>query len=277
MKTRKRVTGALLGIAVAALVCAALFPIVWIFLTSLKQPIDTISMPPKFLFSPTLYNYRELLFEGDIAFGFYFANSAVITVASTLVSMVLACLAGYSLARLRPRGSGGISMGILAARMLPPIVLVVPLYLITSSIGLLDTRISLIVPYIALNIPLATWMMRSYFLDLPPALEEAGLIDGCNWFTAFLKVIMPISTPGVAATGIFSFVLSWNDFVLALPLTITNAVPLPIVASRVRVEEGVLWGRLGAISIILIVPVVVYTFFAQKYLVAGLTAGSVKE
>lgn len=277
MKTKKSFGDFLLDIVVIVLICFSLFPLAWIFITSLKLPIDTIAIPPKFIFKITFENYIDLFYDSKIPFLKYFSNSAIITVSSTLTSIVIACLAGYSLARLRPKGSNNISMAILGARMLPPIVLVVPLYLIIGNMGMLDTKIALIVPYTALNIPLATWMMRSYFLDLPVQLEEAALIDGCNWFTTFLRIIIPISTPGIAATGIFSFVLSWNDFVLALPLTTTNAVPLPIIASRVRVEEGVLWGRLGAISIILALPVLIYIFFAQKYLVSGLTAGAVKE
>ena len=276
MIRRKKRNSLVMAIICLFLSLVTLFPVIWIFMTSLKRPIDTVAIPPRFIFTPTLQNYIELLTEGTIAFSFYFMNSVVIAGTSTLFSLVIACFAGYSLARLRPRGNKTISMGILSARMLPPIVLVVPLFLMFSNIGMLDTRMALIIPYTALNIPLATWMMPSYFLDLPEALEEAALIDGCNWFTAFIRVIAPVSTPGIAATGIFSFILSWNDFLLALPLTLTRAVPLPIVASRVRVDEGILWGRLGAISIILILPVVFYTFFAQKYLVSGLTAGSTK-
>lgn len=258
------------------LVAASVFPLFWIMLVSLKPAQLTISWPPRLFFPPTLDNFRELLASERIPFRAYFVNSLVIAGTSTLLSISVASLAGYGLARLKPRGHAGLSMLILGARMLPPISLVVPLYLITSGLRLLDTRIALIVPYIALNIPLATWMMRSYFLDLPKDLEEAAEIDGCGRLATFLRIFVPIAAPGIAATAIFSFVLSWNEFLLALPLTTARAVPLPVVASRVRVEEGILWGRLGAITTILLAPVITFTLVTQRYLVSGLTAGSVK-
>jgi multiple sugar transport system permease protein len=275
MKRRDRPFLAAKIVLAAALVTATIFPLAWIILTGFKAPAEVISRPPRLLFSPSLENFDSLFRSEDIPFQRYFMNSLVITTTSTAVSIVIATLAGYALARLLPRAKA-IALAILGARMLPPIGLVVPIYLIVSSLRLLDTRIALIVPYVALNIPLATWMMRSYFLDLPKDLEEAAEIDGCGRFSTFLLIFVPLAAPGIAATAIFSFILAWNEFLLALPLTTSQAVPLPIVASRVRVEEGILWGRLGAITTILLAPVVVFTLFTQKYLVSGLTAGSVK-
>jgi len=278
---RRAALAALAYAAVAVLLVIVLFPIVWILLTGFKTQMDAFSLPPKWVFRPTVENYVGIFHTvgnlREIPFATYFWNSVVVTLCSTVLSLGVALFAGYSLARLRPRGSGAIGLGILAVRMLPPIVLVVPLYVLCQRAGLLDTVWALIFPYTALNIPLATWLLRSFLQDLPRGLEEAAMVDGCSPFGAFWRVIVPLAAPGLAATAVFSFILGWNDLVLALPLTTFHAPTLPILASRVRVDEGVLWGRLGAVATVLIVPVLLFTFAAQRYIVRGLAAGAVKE
>jgi multiple sugar transport system permease protein len=139
-----------------------------------------------------------------------------------------------------------------------------------------DTLPALIIPYTALTIPLATFMMYGFFLDLPRELEEAALVDGCTRITAFWRVILPLTAPGLAATAIFTSLLPWNDLVFALPLTTLESTTLPVIASRVRVEEGILWGQLGAVASIMTIPVVIFTFFVQRHIVQGLTGGAVK-
>jgi len=278
---RRAALAALAYAAVAVLLVIVLFPIVWILLTGFKTQMDAFSLPPKWVFRPTVENYVGIFHTTgnlrEIPFATYFWNSVVVTLSSTALSLVVALFAGYSLARLAPRGAGAIGLGILAVRMLPPIVLVVPLYVLCQRAGLLDTVWALIFPYTALNIPLATWLLRSFLQDLPRGLEEAAMVDGCSPFGAFWRVIVPLAAPGLAATAVFSFILGWNDLVLALPLTTFHAPTLPILASRVRVDEGVLWGRLGAVATVLIVPVLLFTFAAQRYIVRGLAAGAVKE
>ena len=264
------------------IVVFTVLPLIWIFLTSFKNDLDTLAYPPLFIFKPTFKNYLDLLVRGlrSESGGSMlkpFWNSAVVTVSSTAISLAIACLAGYSLARLRPKGGNILMLAILGARMLPPIVLVIPVFQIMHSFRLLDSLVALIVPYTALNIPLATWMMYSFFLDLPFQLEEAAMVDGCTKLAAFRKIILPLTAPGLAATAIFGFVLAWNDLIFALPLTTFQAVTLPVIASRVRVEEGVLWGQLGAVASIMTIPVVIFTFAVQKHIIKGLTAGAVKE
>jgi multiple sugar transport system permease protein len=250
-------------------------------MTSFKPRLLVLTRPPTFVFPPTLENYELLFVERagtlrQVPFHRYFVNSIVVTLATTVFSVGFACLAAYSLARLRPRGAQQISLLILGVRMLPPIVLVVPIFILYTRFGLLDTRLGLILPYTALNIPLATWMLQSFFLDLPKELEDAAMVDGCTRLGAFWRVILPLAGPGLAATAVFSFILAWNDLLFALPLTTSKAVTLPVIAARVRVEEGILWGRLGAITSILIFPVVVFTLLVQRYIVRGLTAGAIK-
>ncbi|AYY12484.1 carbohydrate ABC transporter permease [Actinobacteria bacterium YIM 96077] len=269
---RKSAGYAILGVTVLV----ALTPIVWLALTSVKSATDLIAWPPKIFFSPTLDNYREIFQTRQIPVSRYFVNSVVVTLVSTVVSVALAAFAAYALSRLRPRGHRFIGLLILSVRMLPPIALVSPLFLIASRLDVLDTRLALILPYIALNIPLATWMLQGFFMDLPRELEEAALVDGCGYIRTFLLIILPLTGPGLAAVSVFSFVLAWSDLVLALPLTRSDAATLPVLASSVRTEEGIQFGQLGVIAMLIVIPVALFTVVVRRWLVRGVTAGAVK-
>jgi multiple sugar transport system permease protein len=273
--------GRMLGNALAVLLTiwialVVALPIVWLVLTSFKSGPDIVSQQPVFAFTPTLDNYLAIAQGGGAPIIEAMINSIVVSLVSTIISVMLAAMAAYSLARLRPPGHQFLGLAIFGARMLPPVALVIPLFLAANWIGQLDTRLSLIVPYIALSIPLGTWMLQGFFLDLPKELEEAALVDGAGHLQAFLRVILPLAGPGLAAVSIFSFSLSWNDLVLALPLTSDRAITLPVIASRIRTDEGILWGQLGAITTIIMLPMLLFTFIVQRWLIRGLTAGAVK-
>jgi ABC-type sugar transport system, permease component len=273
---RSKIAELFIGVMIFAAITASLFPILWSVIGSFKSPMDIISIKPKFVFRPTLENFVDI-FSSNRPLLRYLYNSVIISVTSTVLAVFFASLAGYSLARIRPRGYNFISLSMVATRVLPPVVIIVPIFLFYSNTGLLDTQIGLILPYLALNIPLATWMMRSFFIDLPEELEEAASIDGCGRLATFFIIILPLTAPGIAATSLFCFILAWNDLVLALPLTSSNAAPLPVVASMARAEEGLQWGRIGAIICIMVVPVFVFTLAVMKFMIAGLAMGSVKE
>lgn len=280
MTKRRRLPslGAIVAVLVAAWAAAAvLLPIGWLVLTSFKQPLDIAAQHPVFLFTPTLDNYRAVLTPGKFSIVSAMANSLLVSTVSTVAVVMLAAMAAYGLTRLRPPGHGVLGLLIFSIRMLPPVALVLPLFFFASRIGMLDTRLSLILPYVALSLPLATWMLQGFFLDLPRELEEAAAIDGASQIQAFLRVILPLVTPGLGAVAIFSFSLAWNDLVLALPLTSERAITLPVVASRVRTDEGMLWGQLGAITTIIMLPMLAFTCLAQRWLVRGLTAGATKS
>jgi len=254
-----------------------LIPLVWIALTSIKPAAVLAQFGPTFSFTPTWEHYSGLFTDGLSSQVFRAGvNSLIAAVVSTIVSVALATLAAYSLARLRPRGHQRVLMGILALRMLPPVALIVPFFLIARWFNSVDTLPALIVPYTALAIPLGTWMLYGFFLDLPQELEEAAMIDGATRVQAFLKIILPLAGPGLAAVSIFSFSLAWNDLVLALPLTNDAAVTLPVIASLVRSDQGILWGQLGALTVLLMLPMIVFTVIVQRWLVSGLTSGAVK-
>jgi multiple sugar transport system permease protein len=267
----------LIGLCVITVILFTVFPLAWMVLTSLKPANIAVSYPPKFFFIPTLEHYGQLLSgSGGEVLGRAFINSILTTGISMIVTLLIACPAAYSLSRLKPAGGAAMIVFIIGVRMLPPIVLVVPLFRIFQAMGLTDTQTALIIPYVGLSVPLATWMMIGFFLNLPRELEEAAMIDGCGRIKAFWHVILPLAAPGLAATSIFTGLLAWNDLVFSLPLTTVDAVTLPVIASRMRVEEGVLWGQLGAVSTIMIIPVVLLTFFVQRHIVQGIASGAVK-
>ena len=267
-------------VALAVLIVMAagtVFPIAWLVLTGFKPASSIVSPTPELFFEPVFDNYAKILSGGlNSPIVVAIVNSIFVAVVSTFFAMVLSAMAAYGLARLRPRGHRFLSILVLGFKVLPPIAMIVPLFLISSRLHIVDTQIALILPYLALSIPFATWLLFGFFQDLPSELEEAALIDGSTWFGAFVRVVLPLAAPGLAATAVFSFSLAWNDLALALALTRDSAFTLPVLASQVRTEEGIQWGMLGATATIMIIPMLIFTIFASKHLVSGLSSGAVK-
>ena len=264
------------GIALALFV--TLFPIYWIALNSFKLNIDIFAVPPVwFDFTPTGANYHATYVERN--FASFALNSLVIAVATTIVSLALGTMAGYALARFRYPGSTKfhLSFWILSTRMMPPIVTVIPLFIFFNFLDMLNTKWAVIIAYTAFNLPFATWMMKSYFQDLPVELEEAAMVDGDTRWGAFLRVALPLSRPGLAATAIFCVIISWNEFLLALVLTQTEqSQTLPIgIAGRVT-QYTTHWGEISAAGFLAAIPIMVFAFIVQKHLVRGLSFGAVK-
>lgn len=267
-------------VALAVLIVMAagtVFPIAWLVLTGFKPAGSIVSPTPELFFAPVFDNYAKILAGGlNSPIVVAIVNSIFVAVVSTFFAMVLSAMAAYGLARLRPRGHRFLSILVLGFKVLPPIAMIVPLFLISSRLQIVDTQVALILPYLALSIPFATWLLFGFFQDLPSELEEAALIDGSTWFGAFVRVVLPLAAPGLAATAVFSFSLAWNDLALALALTRDTAFTLPVLASQVRTEEGIQWGQLGATATIMIIPMLIFTVFASKHLVSGLSSGAVK-
>jgi len=264
----------LVGWVVVTLLClTALLPLVWLGVVSLMPQAAVASVRPK-SFTPTLDNYVEI-FSTDALLR-VFLNSVIISGTATFVAVVVGVLGAYAVARLRPRGHMAIAALILSTRLLPPLALVVPTYIAASKLMMLDSRPTLILPYAALATPMAMWIVQGAFLDLPKELEEAALVDGCNRFQAFYSIVLPLAAPAIAAAAIMSFILAWNDLLLALPLTLQESVTLPVFASQATTDIGIAWGRLGATTVVMIAPVAIFTYFAQRWIVSGLTAGAAK-
>jgi multiple sugar transport system permease protein len=270
----KRLNQALVYALVILAVFLSLAPLIYLALTSFKEPELAFAIPPVWKFTPTLINYEEVLFSTD--FTKYFMNSVVTALSTTAIALILGTLAAYGFSRFRFRGHFWLRMSSLIPQMLPPIAIVVPLYVLFSRLDWIDTRQSLIISYLTFTIPLSTWMMVGFFDDVPVELEEAAMIDGCSRFGALVRVSMPLAIPGVAATAILAFLYCWNEFLYAVILTGRNARTLPVIITSFMTNKSVLWGRIAASGTLVLIPVLIFALLAQRYLVRGLARGAVK-
>ena len=261
------------GVTVCALF---LLPIAWMVLTSLKQQRDIFTTPPKLFFTPTLDTYITYLTNHDLPARML--NTLIVAGGAGLVSIVAGSMAGYALARIRLRGATTIGILILLSRGVPPIALAVPMFLVARAMGLLDHHITLILAYCTFLIPYVMWLMRGFFKALPEELEEAAKIDGCTRFGAFLRIIVPISLPGLLSTLIFSIILAWEELLFALVLTNRAASTVPVVISGIAGDtvNGANWGALTAVGTMTVIPVVIFALLVQKWLIQGLADGATK-
>ncbi|MFI5015391.1 MAG: carbohydrate ABC transporter permease [Hyphomicrobiales bacterium] len=250
-----------------------LFPYLWMVLTGFRRPVDTLTMPPKFIFMPTLDGFDAIFSE--VKFQNYLGHSVIVAVSATLIVAAVAAPAAYALTHLRLRG-GVFLAAILVARMVPGIAIVVPIYLAASRLGQLDTYGVLIVIYTAFNLPFAIWLLRGFFREIPSEVREAAIIDGCGELQVFRKIILPLVSTGLVATSVFVFIAAWNEFLFALALTNAHTATAPLAIIGFRNEYGVQWGEIGAAALMISSPVVLFAVVMQKYLVRGLTMGSVK-
>lgn len=264
----------LVYILVIMAVLLSIAPIVYIAITSFKEPELTFAIPPVWNFQPTLKNYEEVLSSTN--FGKYFANSIFVALAATGIALFLGTLAAYGFSRFRFRGHFWLKMSSLIPQMLPPIAIVVPLYVLFSRLDWIDTRQALVISYLTFTIPLSTWMMIGFFDDVPIELEEAAMIDGCSRFGALIRVSLPLAIPGMAATAILAFLYCWNEFLYAVILTGRDARTLPVIITSFMTNKSVLWGRIAASGTLVLIPVLIFALFAQRYLVRGLAKGAVK-
>jgi multiple sugar transport system permease protein len=262
-------------LALTAMWCALasfyLFPYVWMVLTGFRRPVDTLQM--RFLFMPTLDGFDTVF--GEIGFQNYLLNSLLVAIPSTLMVVAIASPAAYALTQLKMRGRIFLT-AILVARMVPGIAILIPIYLAASYAGLLDTRGVLVCIYTAFNLPFAIWLLRGFFREVPAEIREAAIIDGCTEFGVFRRMMLPLLTGGLVTTGVFVFIAAWNEFLFALALTQSHAATAPLSIIGFRNEYGVQWGAIGAAALMISTPVVGFAVAMQKYLVRGLTMGSVK-
>jgi len=248
-------------------------PLLWVARTSFADKVVAYKIPPDLFFSPTLDNYREILLRFD--FGRFFLNSMVIALATTVIAVVIGSLAAYAIDRYRTGGAFA-PLAILATQMMPPIVLVIPFFLIFKRIGLADTHAGLVIAYLTFNLPYVVWLMMSFFKRVPKELDEAALIDGAGPFTVFWRIVMPAALPGIGAAMVLSFVLCWNEFLFALMLTGQETKTLPVAISSLVTQQGTAIGAVSASTMMAIAPMVVVYFAIRKLLVAGLGLGAVK-
>jgi multiple sugar transport system permease protein len=251
-----------------------LIPLYWMLNTSLKPSSDYLAIPPVWWpDEPTLVHYDAALFayrglEGLI-------NSIIVSSAATVLSALLGSLMAYSLARYNTGGQH-LSFWVLSQRFLPPIAIVLPVFLIYRNIGIYDTHIGLILAYTVFTLPVTVWMMFAYFRQMPRSLEEAALVDGCTRWRAMWTVAIPLAAPGIVAAAVFTFIACWTEFFFALVLTSRNAFTLPTVFRAFLSFQGAQYGEASALAIVSLVPSIVLGVLVQKHLVRGLTLGAIR-
>lgn len=252
------------------------FPFYWMVATSLRPNAElysrNVTLLPQEL---TLEHYQTEL--DRFQFGVRLRNSIVVASATTVLTMVVSSLGAFSVTRLRYRGRAAIARSILFVYLIPGSLLFIPLYIIVSSMGLTNTLLSLIVTYLTFSIPFCTWMLMGYFRNIPKDMEEAAMIDGCTRLQTFYKILLPLAAPGLVAAGIFAFTLSWNEFLFALIfITSSQLQTVPVGLASHIVADIYMWGPLMAGSTMAAIPVIILYMLAQRALVQGLFAGSVR-
>ncbi len=276
--------GLLIYLALILLSVWILFPFYWIFLTSIKTPVDVIAAPPKFVFEPTVENYKALFAQEQSSgyassrpdFLLFFKNSAILSIFSVLLSVAAGMPAAYILARYKFRGKEPLAFTFLSFRFAPALAVIIPLNILYQQVGLYNTYTGLILAYQVISLPLVIWIMRGYFQEIPLEIEESAMIDGCSWWGAFTRVAVPLAAPGLAATAVLAFIFCWNAFTFALILGSRETFPITVGAIQFISYESVLWGQMAAASLVSIVPQLIAAIFIQKYIVRGLTMGAVK-
>jgi sorbitol/mannitol transport system permease protein len=250
------------------------FPLLWMLLTAFKTEMQAIAIPPEIFFTPTLESFAEVNLRSDYAL--YARNSLITSVASTLIGLLIAAPAAYSMAFFRTHRTKDLLMWMLSTKMMPAVGALVPIYVMAQWSGLLDTLSGLTIVFTLSNLPIMVWMLYSCFKDIPNDILEASRMDGANLWHEFRYVVLPLTVGGFASTGLLCLVLAWNEAFWSLNLTSAKAGTLAALIASYSSPEGLFWAKLSAASVLAIAPIVVFGWFSQKQLVQGLTFGAVK-
>ncbi len=257
-----------------AAILVTLFPIVWLLTISFKTQRDAFSMPPKFVFEPIWDHYLALLDKPGFVQAFL--NTVYVTALGVLIAIAIAIFASYGIHRFRFRGKKLFGVWLLLAYMLPEFLFVIPMYVLYQKIGWYDTHIGLALVYQVHSLPFAVWLIRSFFKEVPSELDDASRIDGCNHLGTLRHVFIPLAAPGIAATAILTAIWIWNELTIALSLSFSEAQTITVAVASFRGYTSIAWGPMSAASIVAILPMLIFAVFAQKYIVKGLTLGSLK-
>lgn len=272
-KLKKR-EDVILYLILGILCLITLFPYIWMTLGSFKERIDLFSIPPKFLFIPTLVNY----FQAFVMKGYArnLVNSVTIAALSTFVAMLIGVPGAYGISRSKMKGDAVLLILTLVIKMAPPIIIAVPFYILVVKLKLLTTIVGIVLAHAVLTLPLLIWMMKNFFDAVPRDIEEAAIIDGCTMGGAFIRVSLPLVLGGLSATVILCLITSWNEYLLASVLTTFKTVTLPVAIPNLITSKGTAWGEICAIGTVVSLPIAIFTILVQKYLVKGMTMGAIK-
>ena len=268
---------------VIVIVIWTIAPFLWLIISSISYKIDLLTVPLQWIPRRiTLVNYQDLfLYQGKFnvnaaLFTSSITNSMIIASITTLISMILGVLAAYALARVKFRGSDFYVIIMMGAQMIPPIAIVIPLYIILRTLNLYDTLLGIILVYQSFVLPLVIWLMRSYFATIPSELEDAARIDGCSRLQALVRIVLPISGPGLVSVIIFAFIASWNEYLYAFIYSSVNAKTLPVLIGEFSTKLGLEYLKIASAGVIASLPPIILALVFQKYLIKGLTSGAVK-
>lgn len=264
-----------LNLLTVAIVAIFMLPILWVVMTAFKTRSDAFAMPPVWFFSPTLQNFRAVFDESG--FLHEYKNSVIVASATTIITILLGVPAAYSLSRFHFRGKQALAVFILTTRLIPFIGMLFPLYIIFNRLHLLDTYAGLIILHVTFALVIVIWMMRGYFMQVPVELEEAAMCDGATRLGALFRVVIPLAAPGMAAVSVFTFIISWNEFLFALMFTRNQVKTAPVALVGFMSFEGINWGPMAAAGLLVLAPVFLFSLFVLRYLVAGLSMGAVKD
>ncbi len=265
----------IINVLLAVLCLFYTMPIVWLVMTSLKYDVDIFTTPPKWIFMPTLVHYRNVF--ADSAVGTFLAHSLIIAIGATLVALLAGTLAAYGYTHWRSQLASGFTFSLFVLRILPGVAVVVPIFLVASQLSLTDNYLTLILVHVCVMLPITVLMLQNFLLEVPRELEEAAIVDGCTRFGAFIRVVLPLIVPGLVATAVLSLIMSWNEFLFTMTLSGSNTQTMPVGVTIFMADKTINWGEVAAMGTIMIIPVAVFTFMVQKYLIQGLTMGAVKE
>ena len=283
-------------IALAVVFLFFMFPLYWILISSFKTRADIVTTTPTYLpyleFEPTLNNYRDVLFGAERASGEgstvtssadvsgfrdRLINSVIITGLSTALAVLVGTLTAYAVSRFTIPLEDDFMFFVLSTKMLPPIVVLIPIFVLFSDLGLRDSYFGLIILYTAFNLPFVVWIMKGFFDEIPKEYEDAAMVDGYSRFQAIYKIVLPEAIPAMAATAVFSIIVSWNEFVLANFLNRDAAATVPPFLNSIIGVGAVEWGRLAAASVVYVIPVIIFTFLVRNHLLRGVTFGAVRR
>jgi multiple sugar transport system permease protein len=262
-----------------------LFPFYWLFTTSFKKPLH-VSRGPRYVpyvdYEPTGEHWQYLFDEQGKTLFRHFRNSLIAATGSTVLAVVIGAMAGYGLARYMYRWPGlgwrndNIAFWIISQRFLPPALFVVPFLILYARLDLVDTYLGLILAYTMFNVPFAVWIMRDFFQNLPTDLEDSALVDGATHWQAFVRIVLPLSTPGLVSVAILSFIFAWNEFLYALMLTNFDAITMPVLIAGQNNTRGIQWWFISALTLAAVTPVILIGLFLERYITKGLIAGALK-
>ena len=274
-RTKKKIKLVIVYVILSIIAFIAIFPYVWMVLTSFKTRADAFSIPPAWVFRPIISHYIEAFINKGFLQNLL--NSLIVSLVTTGLSLAVGVPSAYAFARYKLYGDHHIFFYILTTRMAPPITIALPLYLLMAKAGLLNTHLAIIIAHTTFNLALVVWLMRGFFRMVPKEIEEAALIDGCSILEAFLRISLPLAAGGLTATAIFCIIMSWNEFLFAMILGGDRAATLTVAVPGLVTTRGTFWGQIAAVGTIITIPILVFSLVVQKHLVRGLTFGAIEK